>query len=108
MSKLLKAAEPQSPSKTGRKALREERLAFRLDSETRSLVARAAELERRSLTDFCLGAVTEAARKSLAASEVLALAEADRRVFFDALVSPPEPNARLRDAFKAARDRIGS
>jgi uncharacterized protein (DUF1778 family) len=36
----------------------------------------------------------------------LPLSERDRAVFFEALVHPPEPNARLRRAFLSARERV--
>jgi uncharacterized protein (DUF1778 family) len=85
---------------------REARLGIRVDGRTKEIVARAARLERRSLTDFCLTALTEAARLTIARHETLVLSERDREIFFDALVHPPKPNARLRRAFKAARARL--
>lgn len=85
---------------------REARLSFRVDDRTKAMVERAAEIERRSLTDFCLAALTEAARKAIDLHQTLVLSERDRRVFFDALVNPPKPNARLKRAFKAARERV--
>jgi uncharacterized protein (DUF1778 family) len=85
---------------------REARLGFRVDDRTKRMVERAAELERRSLTDFCLTALTDAARKTIDLHETLVLSERDRRMFFDTLVNPPKPNARLKRAFKAARERV--
>jgi uncharacterized protein (DUF1778 family) len=82
------------------------RLGFRVDAKTKSLVERAARLERRNLTDFCLTALADAARKALERHESLSLSEADRAAFFDALVHPPKPNARLRRALREARTRI--
>jgi uncharacterized protein (DUF1778 family) len=83
--------------------LRPERLGFRVDSETKALVERAAQLERRNLTDFCLTALLEAARATIARHETLVLSESDREVFFDTLVNPPEISPRLRRAFVSAR-----
>jgi uncharacterized protein (DUF1778 family) len=85
---------------------REARLGFRVDDRIKEMVERAAHLERRSLTDFCLTAVSEAARHTIARHETLVLSERDRRVFFDALIRPPKANARLRRAFKAEREHI--
>jgi uncharacterized protein (DUF1778 family) len=82
------------------------RLGFRVDAKTKSLVERAARLERRSLTDFCLTALTTAAASAIQKHSSLALSEADRAAFFDALVYPPKPNARLRRALRRERDRI--
>jgi uncharacterized protein (DUF1778 family) len=86
--------------------LREARLGIRVDGRTKQMVARAAELERRSLTDFCLTALTEAARRTIARHEMLVLSERDQQIFFDALIHPPKPNAKLTRAFKSERERL--
>jgi uncharacterized protein (DUF1778 family) len=88
------------------KRMRSARLGVRLDDRTKKMVARAAQLERRSLTDFCLTALTEAARRTIAQHETLVLSGRDREIFFDALINPPKPNARLRRAFKIERERL--
>jgi uncharacterized protein (DUF1778 family) len=82
------------------------RLGFRVDAKTKSLVERAARLERRNLTDFCLTALTDAARKVLERHESLSLSETDRAAFFEALVHPPKPTARLRRAVREEGARI--
>jgi len=82
------------------------RLGFRVDAETKNQVERAAALERRSLTDFCLSALAQASREAIARHESLVLSERDREVFFDALIHAPEPNARLRRAFGSAEERV--
>lgn len=84
------------------------RLGFRVDDQTKALVERAAELERRNLTEFCLTALRDAARRTIASHETLVLSERDREVFFETLVNPPEPAARLRRAFEAERERVES
>ncbi len=89
----------------GRRA-RGARLGFRVDDATKKLVERAAGLERRKLTDFCLTALTEAAQRAIARHGTLVLSERDRRVFFDTLMRPPKTNARLKRAFKTERERI--
>ena len=86
--------------------LREERLGFRVDEPTKALIERAAQLERRKLTDFCMTALTEAARRTIAAHETIMLSERDRTVFFDTLVNPPVPSERLQRAFAEHRRRI--
>ena len=85
------------PSK--REHNRVERLGFRVDRETKALIERAADLEHRKVTDFCLAALMEAARQTIAKHEMLVFSERDRAAFFDALVNPPEPNDRLQRAF---------
>ena len=74
---------------------RQERLGFRMSEETKRLIERAAYLEHRKVTDFCLVALTDAAKRSIAEHETLALSEADRAAFFAALENPPEPHPRL-------------
>ena len=76
--------------------LREERLGFRVDEPTKALIERAAQLERRKLTDFCMTALTDAARRTIAEHETLVLSDRDRAVFFDVLVNPPAPSERLQ------------
>ncbi|MGA2252890.1 DUF1778 domain-containing protein [Terracidiphilus sp.] len=85
-----------------------QRLGFRLDPETKRQVERAAALERRSVTDFCLSALTQASQQTIAQHESLLLSERDRKIFFDTLVSPPKPNARLRRAFQSASTRVAA
>ncbi len=89
-----------------KRRLREERLGFRVDEPTKALIERAAELERRKLTDFCMTALTEAARRTIAEHETIMLSEHDRAVFFDTLVNPPAPNERLQRAFAEHKRRI--
>ena len=86
--------------------LRDERLGFRVDEATRALIERAAALERRKLTDFCMTALTEAARRTIAEHETLTLSDRDRAAFFDALVNPPAPNERLKRAFTEHKRRV--
>jgi uncharacterized protein (DUF1778 family) len=86
--------------------LRGERLGFRIDEQTKTLIERAARLERRKLTDFCVTALTDAARRTIAEHETLLLSDRDRAVFFDALVSPPAPSERLQRAFAEHKRRV--
>jgi uncharacterized protein (DUF1778 family) len=79
------------------------RLGFRVDARTKQLVERAAALERRSLTDYCLTALTQATQATITRHESIVLSERDRQVFFDALVHPPKENPRLRRAFRSAK-----
>jgi uncharacterized protein (DUF1778 family) len=90
----------------GDRRVREERLGFRLDKPTKALIERAARLERRKLTDFCMAALTEAARRTIAEHETLVLSERDRAVFFDTLVNPPAPSERLARAFADHKRRV--
>jgi uncharacterized protein (DUF1778 family) len=87
---------------------RAERLGFRIDGQTKALIERAARLERRKVTEFCVAALTEAARRAIAEHDTLVLTERDRAAFFDALTNPPALNERLRRAFTDHKRRVTS
>ncbi len=84
------------------------RIVLRVDSETKALVERAARAVGRRLTDFCVTALTEAARDANERNGAIVLSANDRAAFFDALVRPPNPNARLRRALREERVRIAT
>ena len=100
------ARSRSSAARSDERRSRGARLGFRVDSKTKTLVERAARLESRNVTDFCLTALAEAARKTVERHESLALSDADRAAFFDALIHPPKPNARLRRALREEQARI--
>ncbi|WOJ88382.1 DUF1778 domain-containing protein [Methylocapsa polymorpha] len=87
--------------------LREERLGFRVDEPTKALIERAAQLERRKLTDFCIMALTDAARRTIAEHETLVLSDLNLAAFSLALVQSPRASERLQRAF-AEHKRWGS
>jgi uncharacterized protein (DUF1778 family) len=83
-----------------------ERLGFRLDEQTKELIKRAARLEHRKLTDFCVTALADAARRTIAEHETLLLSELDRKVLFDTLMNPPQASERLVRALAEHKRRI--
>lgn len=87
---------------------RAERLGFRLDEETKNLIERAAHLSRRKVSDFCVTALADTARRTIAEHETLVLSERDRAAFFNALINPPEPSERLARALAAHKQRVAS
>lgn len=96
-------------AKTGRQApARADRLGFRIDEETKDLIERAAHLARRKVSDFCVTALADTARRTIAEYETLALSNRDRQAFFDALISPPEPSERLVRALAEHKRRVAS
>ncbi|MGB6536428.1 MAG: DUF1778 domain-containing protein [Xanthobacteraceae bacterium] len=86
--------------------MRGERLGFRVDRETKGLIERAAHLERRKVTDFCVATLASAARRTIAEHDTLVLSERDRQAFFDALINPPKPNKRLVRALAEHKRRV--
>lgn len=89
------------------RGLRKGRLGLRLDAEAKAMIERAAALEHREVSDFCVNALTEVARQTIARHETLTLSERDRAAFFEALVNPPEPDERLVRAFSLHGRRVG-
>ncbi len=87
---------------------RVERLGFRIDEETKDLIERAAYLSRRKVSDFCVTALADTARRTIAEHETLALSDRDREAFFDALINPPEPSERLKHALADHKRRVAS
>ena len=92
---------------TAEKALRVERLEARISKAQKALFVRAATVQGRSLTDFLIASVQEAAEKALRAQDVLTLSERDRKIFVDALVKPAAPGKALRQAVKQYKKRTG-
>jgi uncharacterized protein (DUF1778 family) len=87
---------------------RVERLGFRLDEETKALIERAAQLSRRKVSDFCVTALSDTARRTIAEHESLDLSDRDRSAFFDALINPAKPSERLTRALVAHKRRVAS
>lgn len=85
---------------------RGERLGFRLDEETKGLIEHAAYLSRRKVSDFCVTALAETARRTIAEHETLELSDRDREAFFEALINPPKPSERLARALAAHKRRV--
>ncbi|MDD2750911.1 type II toxin-antitoxin system TacA family antitoxin [Acidithiobacillus thiooxidans] len=97
----------QKQTKTIREAsTRIERLGFRLDKETKEMVERAAYLARRKVSDFCVSALINVARQTIAEHETLVLSDNDREAFFDALINPPEPSEHLKRAMLEHERRV--
>ena len=76
-----------------------ERLEARVTPEAKALFERAARIEGRSVTEFVVNSVLEAARRTVRENELTELTRRDRMAFVEALLGPaPAPNARLRSA----------
>jgi uncharacterized protein (DUF1778 family) len=94
-----------SRSTSGR--ARAERLEARVTSEQKSLIERAAALEGRTVTDFVLTSVQDAARRTIEAHNQLALSVRDSEAFVEALLNPKPVNDRLAETVRRYRERTG-
>ena len=90
-------------SKSPTKRNRAERLEARVTAEQKSLIERAAALQGRSVTDFVLTSVQDAARRAIEEHSQLALSVRDSEAFVDALLNPQPVNDRLRDTVMGER-----
>lgn len=82
------------------------RLEARITPNLQALLKRAAEIDGRSVTDFVVSAVQEAAERRIEQAQVIRLSLADQKAFVEAILSPPEPTAALKRAFKRHRELI--
>ena len=84
----------------GNQGPRTSRFEARITEEQKVILARAAALLGRSLSDFVVTCAYETAARTLREHQILTLSDRDRKVFVAALLEAPAPGARLR---KAAR-----
>jgi len=94
-----------SSSNSGR--IRAERLETRVTAEQKSLIERAAALQGRTVTDFVLTSVQDAARRAIEEHHHLALSMRDSEAFVDALLNPQPVNDRLRETVRRYREQAG-
>jgi uncharacterized protein (DUF1778 family) len=77
---------------------RDERLEARVSRDQKELFQLAAKLQGRTLTDFVVASVHDAAVRVIEQNQTIRLGAADSRAFVEALLNPREPNARLKAA----------
>ncbi len=79
------------------------RLEDRISTDLHSMLKRAAEIQGRTMTDFVVSAVQDAAQRAIEQAEVIRLSLTDQEIFAQALVSPPPPAPALERAFARRR-----
>lgn len=84
------------------------RLEARISTDLHSMLKRAAEIQGRTMTDFVVSAVQDAAQQAIAQSEVIRLSLADQERFAQALLSPPKPAPALKRAFARHRKLLSA
>jgi uncharacterized protein (DUF1778 family) len=87
--------------------VKRDRMHLRLDAKTKRKLERAAAYEETSVSDFVLANAVAAAERVIDSHEKITLPARDWDVFYDALISPPEPNEKLREAARRYRERVG-
>jgi uncharacterized protein (DUF1778 family) len=95
---------PSTAPKPSRARARAERLEARVTAEQKSLIERAATLQGRTVTDFVLTSVQDAARRAIAEHEQIELSVRDSAAFVEALLNPKQVNSRLRQTVRRYRE----
>lgn len=98
-------ANVASKSACGR--TRAQRLETRVTAEQKTLIEHAAALQGRTVTDFVLTSVQDAARRAIEEHQKLELSVRDSQAFVDALLNPKPVNDRLRDTVRHYRETTG-
>ncbi|MCM0590479.1 MAG: DUF1778 domain-containing protein [Gloeotrichia echinulata CP02] len=94
-------------SKVNSERSKAERLEARVTKEQKELFQRAADIQGRTLTDFVISSVLNAAKQVIQEQEMMILTKQDQEVFVAALLNPPEPSTKLRDAAQRYQQKMG-
>jgi uncharacterized protein (DUF1778 family) len=87
--------------------VKRDRMHLRLDAKSKRKLERAAAYEETSVSDFVLANAMAAAERVIDAREKIVLSSEDWETFYDALIHPPRPNKKLREAVRRHRQRVG-
>ncbi|CAN7544194.1 DUF1778 domain-containing protein [Brucella pseudogrignonensis] len=87
--------------------VRGERLETRVTVDQKRLIEHAAALQGRSVTDFVLSSLQDAARRAIEEYRHLELSVRDSQAFVQALIEPQPVNERLSDTVRRYRERTG-
>jgi uncharacterized protein (DUF1778 family) len=79
---------------------RDKRLEARVTPGQKKLIERAAQVQGRTVTDFVITSLQDAARKAIEENTVWKLSQDQQKIFVEALMDPPPPNRKLRAAFR--------
>jgi uncharacterized protein (DUF1778 family) len=83
------------------------RLEARIDPEQKELIQYAADIEGISLTDFMVSKLRAAAEETIQRHNVITLTREGSISFVKALLNPPEPNEKLREAHRKYLEYFG-
>ena len=84
------------------------RLEARISKELHETLKRAAALQNRTITDFVITAVQEAAENVIEQTEVIRLSLTDQKAFAEALLSPPKAPPALKRAIARHRELVAT
>jgi uncharacterized protein (DUF1778 family) len=98
---------PNPISKQTRGRTRSQRLEARVTAAQKTLIERAAALQGRTVTDFVLTSVQDAARRAITEHQQIELSVRDSQAFVEALLNPKPINDRLRETVRRYREATG-
>ena len=84
------------------------RLEARISTDLHAMLKRAAELQGRTVTDFVVVAVRDAAQRSIEEAEVVRLSLSDQASFAQAVLTPPPATPALKRAFARRKKLLRS
>jgi uncharacterized protein (DUF1778 family) len=84
------------------------KLEARISGELHKLLERAAELQGRSMLDFIVDAVRQAAEKTIEQTEIIHLSPADQKCIAEAIISPAPISPALERAFQRHSELVQS
>jgi uncharacterized protein (DUF1778 family) len=87
-------------------AMKTERISARVPETVYALLTRAAALTGSTVNQFLVQAALERARAVIEEESIIRLSGESSEVFFEAIENPPEPNEKLKAAFRAHRERL--
>lgn len=85
---------------------RNQRIETRVTPGQKELIERAASVQGRTVTDFVITAVREAAQKAIEENNRWKLSQDQQKAFVDALMNPPAANKNLRAAYRHYKKAI--
>jgi uncharacterized protein (DUF1778 family) len=86
---------------------RDERLEARISRDQKAMFQRAAELQGRTLTDFVIASVHDAAVRTIEDMRTIALDAEESRAFAEAVLNPRQPTPRLKAAARRYIETLG-
>lgn len=84
------------------------RLEARIPARVYETMQRAAKLRGMTLTGYLIATAGEDARREVEQADILRLAREDQIRFAEALINPPKPNERLKQAAQRHADLIAA
>ena len=83
------------------------RLEARVSADEKKLFQQAAALQGQSMTEFLVSCVHDAAKRTVQEHEMMELSARDRKAFVSALLKPPAPGKRLKQAARRYKKTLG-